>query len=234
MLAYAAVGFFILFRAKRWGLRKSSAIVLAFLAAPWLFWGGSIASANFRRSTVSDFLAGIQTTQVGKNVPDTILIESGNSTLKGLPVEGCIKRVLANMRILGAFGHYEGPPIVEIDPKTGRQIGAAELPDRYLRFSTDNWVVPQVPNLPAYRHGPWELQVVDARHSNIIAYYYEEVVPSPDFPPMLTIAGWLPRRRPPGDFKTWTQIDFVERALPLCNGPLAGIRRLTSEVNIVE
>ncbi|TIX90515.1 hypothetical protein [Rhizobium sp. P44RR-XXIV] len=215
MFAYAAAGLFILFHARRWGLRKSSAILLAFLVGPWLFWGGSIAAANFRRSKVSDFLAGIQTTQVGESVPDTILIESSNTTLKGLPVGGCVKRVLANMRILGAFGHYEGPPIVEIDPKTGKLLGAAELPTRYLRFSNNNWVTPQVPNMPPYRHGPWELEEIDGTDRKVIAYYYEEIVTKPAFPPILSLVGWL-HERSTTDFKKWTETDFVENALGHC------------------
>ena len=110
MLAYAATGIVVLSRVKRWGPKKSAAILAIFLGTPWLFWGGALVSANLRERTVSNFLAGIQTTQLGGTVPDTIFIESNNTTLKGLHVGGCIKHVLANMRILGAFGHYSGPP----------------------------------------------------------------------------------------------------------------------------
>lgn len=72
-------------------------------------------------------------------------------------------------------------------------------------------------------------------HSKLTKYPLTALVGSVyrAFPPILSIGGWLPRTGPPGDFKTWTDVDFVDQALARRNRPLADVQRFTAEASIV-
>jgi hypothetical protein len=177
-------------------------------------------SSDYRREQLNEFVAGVSVETLEKDVPGAIVVESDSTTLVHAPGVPCTGRLIVNKQIMASRLGYNGPPWVEMDPRTGHQMGTTELPTRYLRFSSDNWVNIKLPGQPtSSRFGPWELETIDSSTRRVIAFYYDEIVTKATFPPILTSGGWLFERLP-SPVRGWNgPTAFVNHTLPECTQP---------------
>lgn len=217
-IVYVCVAIDVIRKAIRRGWRWATIASVTMLLLPFLPWEAARIHADWRRAELTRFNAGLSKRPMSNMLPDTIFMNAYGSTLSGSPLIDCPLQIIWNKQLLGE--RYTGAPLVSLDRETGRELGPAKLPAKYLKLSTYSDSVIQPPGGPSsYSLGPFELRLIGPEADNLVDYMYEEAIDSPTFPPVLTWVGWIskPIAYPPKKSPS----DFVNETLGNCAQPPA-------------
>jgi len=217
-IVYVCVGLYIASHLRKWAARPAFLRVGLFLALPLLLWEASRIQADWRYAEISEAIASVKVEPMPDFVPRAIEVNSYETRLAGGGRLKCIERVMWNKRLAAFRIKYEGPPLVELDPGSGKELGPASLPTTYLQFNSPPSVKQSISGGSAGDvYGPYELRIIGPNQDSLAGFQYDERIMKPAFPPVLTSGGWLFVSRLPPLQPRWLEpVEFVNLALGKC------------------
>jgi hypothetical protein len=185
-LAWSIVHFF----------KRREALYLLVAMAPFAWWAFAVlVGSHTKAQAEKEHATEVATLPPPAEMPDTIVFEGK----AGFPKPVDIRKYFGfRYAIYVRTGARRGQPvrttIVKYDLRDRRATKpeyVQALPERYVAFrAKDASAFWNDGEIKAADGGPYEMHFVDGRRDDLIGFYYHRFVPTPMFPPILSLGGW--------------------------------------------
>ena len=175
--------------------KRREALYLLVALAPFAWWAFAVIVGSHTKAQAEKEHAAVAILPPPAELPDTIVFEGK----AGFPKPADIRKYFGfRYAIYVRTGARRGQPartrILTYDLRDRRAVKpdvVQVLPERYVVFrakdASSYWSDGQV---KAADGGPFEMHYVDGSRDNLIGFYYHRFVPTPMFPPVLSLGGW--------------------------------------------
>lgn len=175
--------------------KRREALYVMIALAPFATWVFAVVVGSQTKAQAEREHATVATIAPPADLPDTIVFEGQAAFPK--PVD--IRKYFAfRYAIYVRTGARRGQPVKTRIIKYDLQDRRATKPE-YLQGLPERYVVFRAKDASAYwgdgeikaaDGGPFEMHYIDGSRDDLIGFYYHRFVPTPMFPPILSLEGW--------------------------------------------